>query len=307
MINCIKDTSVYKNLKLNTKLMHAYLFYSVDSRLNNEIALTFAKQLMCSTGSSCGKCSGCHQFDAHAHPDFYILDQESIKVEDVNILLNKFSTLPITADKKVFVILNADRMNEIAQNKLLKSLEEPNSTSIFILTTSKTDKLLPTILSRLTKFYIPKLTHEDKTLIANELSANGIDITPYFNLEFLSDMINFATDSDYRATLDTLKKIFTDLNTTADIPKVAQIGSVNKSIFLPLMQELFLDCLKENEEKKFSIDITLPIAVKFSKEAILHCLPIIEEAYKMQMSNVNLNYILDNLLFNLLKERFLCK
>jgi len=307
MIESVKDTSLYKDLRLNSKQTHAYLFYSVDRLLNDEIALNLAKELLCEHDISCGKCPSCMQFNSHSHHDFFIINQDSIKVEDVNKFMDKFSTLPIQSKKKVFVILNADRMNEIAQNKLLKSLEEPNQSNIFILTTTKTDKLLTTILSRLTKIYIPKLSIDDKKLISNELKKDNIDITSYYKLDFLTDMVKFASDTNYKSTLDSIKNIFNELNSTADIPKVSQINNVDKNIFLPLIQDLFLDCLRAPEDRKFGADILAPIAVKYPTKVILKCLPLIEEAYKMQMSNVNLSYILDNLLFNILKEKFLCK
>ncbi|MCQ2565206.1 MAG: hypothetical protein MJ152_05070, partial [Clostridia bacterium] len=61
-----------------------------------------------------------------------------------------------------------------------------------------------------------------------------------------------------------------------------------------------------NKEGKFTEEIIAPIRFKFSDTALLKCLPLIEDAYKKQTSNVNFTYILDNLLFNILKERYLC-
>ena len=71
------------------------------------------------------------------------------------------------------------------------------------------------------------------------------------------------------------------------------------------MQDVFLDVLKSGG--KYPVDITTTIKNKFPQKAIIKCIPLIENAYKQQMSNVNINYILDNLLFNILKEKFLCK
>ena len=132
MIDSIKQTSVYKSLNLHKGEFHAYLFYSIDKELNNNIALNFAKQLICEKGNICNSCNACKQFNSHSHPDFVLLDQTSIKVEDANKIIAKLNTMPISSDLKVFVILNAENINEIAQNKLLKSLEEPNSQNVFI-------------------------------------------------------------------------------------------------------------------------------------------------------------------------------
>lgn len=307
MINCIKNTSVFKLLNLNKNLSHAYLFYSVDKELNNNIALNFAKILQCSNSTACGNCNSCKQFESSSHPDVSIINQDSIKVEDVNNIIAKLTTLPISGKNKVFVILNAENMNETAQNKLLKSLEEPNSCNIFILTSTKTDKLLPTILSRLNKQYVTKLDAQDKLMIAKELKNQNIDIYKYLASDFnLTEMINFETNDAYKSTLEAIKTIFSSLKTTADIPSVcSKIGNFDKSLFLPLLQDILLDCI--NDSHKFDSSITEIFKATFSKKAMLKCLPLVAEAYKKQMSNVNFGYILDTLLFNILKEKFLCK
>lgn len=307
MIKSIKDTSVYKSLNLNKTLSHAYLFYSSDKILNNEIAMFFAKTILCTNHSGDDECNMCKQVDTHSHPDYFIIDQETIKVEDVNNLISKLDTKPISGDKKVFVILNFENMNEISQNKLLKSFEEPNQSNIFILTSCKTDKILTTIMSRLTKIFVPKISNEDKILISNELMNQGIDISHYIKLDNLSDIINFTTNENYITTLDAVTNSLKMLNSSADIPNVvSNLNSIDKSLYLNILQELFLDSLLDESEQKFDHDIITIINSKFNAKTILKCLPHIEDAYKKLMSNVNFTYILDNLLFKILKEKYLC-
>ena len=62
-----------------------------------------------------------------------------------------------------------------------------------------------------------------------------------------------------------------------------------------------------NETNKFDYATIQIFKTNFSKKAMIKCLPLIENAYKKQMSNVNFSYIIDTLLFNILKEKFLCK
>lgn len=307
MINCITQTTSYKSLNLNKEHFHAYLLYSNDKELNNEIALNFACSLVCENNNVCAKCNSCKQFMASTHPDVYIINQTSIKVEDANIIISKLNTLPVYSNKKVFVILNAENINEIAQNKLLKSIEEPNSSSIFIFTTTKTDKLLPTIMSRLHKVYVPKLTTEDNILVAKELKEQGVDIFKYINSELsLTEMLNYENNLNYKNTINSIKNLFLNLKTTQDIPKVcANLGDMDKSLFFPLLQNIFLNAI--TNEHKFSDEIKTIFNSTFTKKALVKCVPLIEEAYKKQMANVNFNYILDNLLFNILKEKFLCR
>ncbi len=306
MIDSIKLTNLYKNLKLDSKF-HAYLFYSADKVKNNEIALTVAKSIVCENKSACDNCHACKQFKTYSHPDVVVLEQDSIKVDDVELIIEKLQTKPIQADKKVFIILNAENINETAQNKLLKSLEEPTESAIFILTATQTNKLLPTVLSRLNKIYVENLSLEDEKLICDDLLNSGVDISSYIGKGFtLTEMFNFATDGAYKESLNAIKNLFATLNSSADIPiAVSNLNVANKQLFFINLMEIFLSILKN--ENKFDASITAPISEKFNNKAISKCLPLVEMAYKQLMSNVNFYYILDNLLFNMLKERFLCK
>lgn len=307
MIKSIKETSTYAGLKLSKNKYHAYLFYSADTELNNNIALCFANSLVCENNVGFDNCFACSQFINNSHPDVFIINQPSIKVEDANNIIDKLSTKPLSSEYKVFVVLNAENMNETAQNKLLKSLEEPNPSNIFIMTCSKTDKLLPTIMSRLNKIYVPKLSKSDKRIIASEFLTQNIDILKYEDTDLsLTEIINFENNSAYSQTISTIKTLFSTLKTSGDIPTVASSLNIpDKALFFPLLQDVFLSAL--NKTNKFDNELTTLINLNFTNKALIKCIPLIEDAYKKQMSNVNFNYILDNLLFNILKEKFLCR
>ena len=305
MISSLKQTNLYKSLKLSQN-SHAYLFFSADKVLNNEIALNFASTYFCEHSTGCLTCNGCKQFLSLSHPDFIKLEQDSIKVDDISTLTDKLSTLPVSAEKKVVLILNAEVINEIAQNKLLKSLEEPSEKVVFILTTSKLDKLLPTVLSRLNKIHVPFITNADKRIILDEYKAAGIDLTKVADKDFdLTESVNLCSNSNFAETVETVFNLLDNLNTTADIPKVVSELSPNvRGSFFGCMQEILLSALKGN--KKFDDLKIARVKLKFNEKTILKILPLVDEAYKYQNSNVNFTYILDNLLFNILKEKFLC-
>ena len=308
MIENIKHTTAYKSLKLEKNVAHAYFFYSADKALNNNIALLFAKSLVCENKIGCNQCSQCTLFNSLSHPDIFILDKDSIKVEDANLVISKLTTKPIISNKKVFVILNAENMNETAQNKLLKSLEEPNEHTIFVLTSIKTDKILPTVLSRMSKFFVPKLTGQDKLLIKDELLEQNISINKYLNMDIsLTEIINTEQNNEYQNTVNQVSSLIMSLSNSADIPiVVSRLNNVNKQMFFQIMQEMFLASIKHTQTK-FDSSLLSHIANNYSEKAIIKCIALIERAYKMQMSNVNFGYIIDNLLFNMLKEKFLCK
>ncbi len=76
----------------------------------------------------CGKCAGCLKFEHGNHLDFKILDPQnkrSISTEDISVLLGDAYLIPAEGKNKVYIIEKAHLMTAAAQNKLLKTLEEP--------------------------------------------------------------------------------------------------------------------------------------------------------------------------------------
>lgn len=303
MISLTK-TDFYKNLQL--KHHHANLFYSSDALLTEAVALNFAKSLVCENDNMCNYCSACKQFEIGTNPDVTIIKQASIKVADVSSIINKLNTKPINSEFKLIVILNADTINETAQNKLLKSLEEPNPSTIFVLTTTKTDKLLPTILSRLNKIYVPAPNTEDKKLIAEQFSLQGTNLDNYPLQDCtLTEAVEIVTDSNYLNTIDAVFDLLFTLRTTADIPRaVAGLENIDKNKFFYSMQDIFLNLLNNKNKYGEKLNQLKPL---YPKNCLPSIVPLIDEAYKKQQSNVNFTFILDNLLFDILKEKFLCK
>lgn len=85
-----------------------------------------------------------------AHPDVGIVEREGdvIRYEQVARLVSELSLKPFLASERVWIVDEADKLQQAAANKLLKSLEEPPAHVFFILVTSAEESLLPTILSR---------------------------------------------------------------------------------------------------------------------------------------------------------------
>jgi DNA polymerase-3 subunit delta' len=71
-----------------------------------------------------------------------------IKINSVRELRKESSLTLFGKGKRVFIIMNAEELNDEASNALLKILEEPHANTMLILTTPQPDKLLPTIISR---------------------------------------------------------------------------------------------------------------------------------------------------------------
>ena len=88
--------------------------------------------------------------EARSHPDLYLLQPlgEMIRIDDIRALRHDLHMRPFEADRRVYLVLDADRMNEEAADALLKDLEEPPPYAVIVLVAGELGPLPPTILSR---------------------------------------------------------------------------------------------------------------------------------------------------------------
>lgn len=140
------------------KVAHAYLFVGTDGVGKNTTAQAFAKSLLCEqplAGQSCNHCKSCRQFSSDNHPDFYTVvpSGATIKLEQIHQIQKSVGYRSYQGGRQVYIIRQCDVMTLEAANALLKTLEEPQGNTVFILTSSRPYALLPTILSRCQQFW----------------------------------------------------------------------------------------------------------------------------------------------------------
>ena len=118
------------------------------------LARTFAAGLQCqseSTDKPCKECVSCRQMESGNQPDVIWVTREkaSLGVDEIREqLCNTMDIKPFSSPYKIYLVPEAEKMTEAAQNALLKTIEEPPEYGIVILMTSNISALLPTIQSR---------------------------------------------------------------------------------------------------------------------------------------------------------------
>jgi DNA polymerase III delta' subunit len=145
-------TELLRAYCLSGKVPHAFLFAGAPGLGKTLVAKEFFKALNCleRSGDSCNKCRNCLKVMAGTHPDLTELNPSTrwIKVDDVREVLADVGLKPFEAHMKGIIIEPAEHLGNEGANALLKTLEEPPSSTVIILISHRPKLLLPTIVSR---------------------------------------------------------------------------------------------------------------------------------------------------------------
>lgn len=271
-------------------ISHAYLFFGKEGIGKKTLAIEFAKSVMCNESSSfyyCDNCESCLTFETGN--DFKIISptKNVIKVDEIREFCGELFLKPTKATHKVFIIDDAECMNEQAQNALLKVLEEPPLYATIILITSNKEKLLNTIKSRVIEVNFESLSCDE---IKTILNMN--------NVVYSDDTIKYSNGS-YKKALDFVND---------DMFEVA------KELVVLLEERNFLSVNRKIEEikvdKNLKADIVLILEkvmqvffVKFKTDKTFQYKNIekIEETIQRIRRNGNVDLALDSLMIDLCK------
>lgn len=161
-----------ESLIANQRVPNSMIFAGDEGVGKRQFASELARSLLCSAsvgGLACGVCTVCarvgtfqvpaHEdknkdefkkvfFGGHADVGMVVHYKRTILVDAIRDLERHANFRPYEGSARIFIVDDADKMNDESSNALLKTLEEPPSTSYIFLITSRADSLLPTIRSR---------------------------------------------------------------------------------------------------------------------------------------------------------------
>lgn len=135
---------------------HAYLITGPEGVGRETLALAFAKTLNCqnppASGEFCGICLACRQIDELRYPDLMVLrvgeGSKDLKIDQIREMQQTLALAPYQSPYRIVLIPDFQHATIGASNALLKSLEEPPSKALLILTADAKESLLETISSR---------------------------------------------------------------------------------------------------------------------------------------------------------------
>ncbi len=179
-------TRTLLNALAGGNVSHAYLFCGPRGTGKTSTGRILAKAVNCikpttgGKGEPCNKCAVCKSITEGRAMDIIEIDAAShTGVDDVREIIERVNYAPAQARYKVYIIDEVHMLSTSASNALLKTLEEPPPKVIFILATTETHKVLPTIISRCQRFDFHRLSQKaTEEKLSRITKAEEIKIVP---------------------------------------------------------------------------------------------------------------------------------
>lgn len=300
---------------LNSK-SHAVLIESEDELLSKQVALLFACNLLCKEHNApCGECSTCCKILDGNCLDVTVLDK-TLLVEDVSKIIEDMYVVPAENEYKIIILNNFSMASERVQNKLLKSLEEPPRFVKFVILAKNTNSILPTVLSRCEKFAIKPFSLEQLKTIFNENNSQNKNVIIENSNNSYGEITKYLENKDFvnvfNLSLDMLKNMNKSNIMLKYSSQIAKLKD-NINLFVKITQNILSDVcyyiynMQNLINNKSHIEDIELLANEFSTKA---CTKIIENLDKVKeklMFNVNVNFVVDSMLLNILEVKYKCK
>lgn len=238
-----------KKILQGKKIPQALLFVGQKGTGKTSIARIIAKAINCLNNSYAGKgesfepcnqCFNCLSIASSSSSDVIEMDAASNRgIEEVKNLIRDVSFLPMSGRYRVFIIDEAHMITQDGFNALLKTLEEPPKTAIFILATTNLEKLPKTIISRCVKVNFGKAKKEDIVLMLKRIGKNeGFD----YNDDFYN-LIASHSDNSFRDATKILEEV--------SIQKIKTIDELEKYLGIRGKNDLFQIIETKDVKKTF--------------------------------------------------------
>lgn len=318
--DALKKSKAYRLLQNDIKnsMAHAYLLTATDEEIIFPLFRLVACRIFCETQSACLECRECHKILDGVNPDVIELNAEkqTIKVGAINELVDSVHYSPVSGVLKLYFINYADCMTGEAQNKLLKTLEEPPEGVVLFLGTAKPAALLDTVKSRCRTVPVEAfdyqtvydeiyaLTSDEKT---SSIAAACSEGKLYVAKKIASSPEYVETFTAVLDMLDTVKK-------SSDISEFIGSKKAEKNTpeFLDVLSVILRDVLASDINDRLVLtahvkDKIERLKSEFSPMAAAQCIFVVNEAKAKLKLNVSVQVVLERMLFKMLEVKYRCR
>ena len=271
---------------------HAVLICGEEGVGKKTFARIMAQAILCeSENAPCGVCDNCQKINSGNHPDVEEITEykkeASFKVDYVREIKSRAYLSPNEAGKRVFLIANAECMTVQAQNALLKVLEEPPETAVFILTTQNREKLLTTVLSRVVTIALSPVDVRDAVDYVKKIHPDADERDIKLFSGNIGKALNLIENSAVKTTFERAREILSAIDKADKYKTLVLLSKLNSHNALPTLNALVQVICSENgaSEEKY---------LRLSK---------INSAISSLEKSANLNLTLTNLAVNLQEKK----
>lgn len=302
------------------KVSHAYILNGPDKAGKMMLAKAFAQTLQCEKGGiePCMECHSCKQAMSGNQPDIIYVRHEkpnTISVDDIRTQINNDIVVkPYSSKRKIYIVDEAEKMNQQAQNALLKTIEEPPAYAVLLLLTTNADTFLPTILSRCVRLNLKAVRDEqikDFLMKKHQLPDYQADVCVAFAQGNVGKAIQLASSDSFNelksAALQLLKRL-DEIELYEMTEAVKQISEYKLEIndYFDLMMIWYRDILyfkATNDVNRLVFkDEVYDIkkqAAKSSYQGIETIIEALEKAKLRLNANVNFDLVIELLLLTI--------
>lgn len=290
----------------NDRNAHAYLVVSPDALTLSDGITLMAQGLLCENKNACGKCLGCVRVEHGSHTNVKTVANESnsLKVADIGELVERSVLSGLESGNNVFVIPNGEKMNEQAQNKLLKTLEEPSEGVVIIIGVPSEGAVLQTIRSRCKIIHLPAWDYESLTEILSNVCDDKemVKLAADFSGGSLESAMKIISDQSFKEKFVQVSEVMTKLNKSAEIP--AYLGKLGKDKDSFLQSLSIMENIIGKLEKEHIRGEKNALTQKYSLNTLANMYGLITDSYRKLNSNCNITSVETALLLGILELRY---
>lgn len=317
----VRNTGAYKIIDRDLAggaFGHAYLVLSEDKIATDAFISLVLCRIYCA--AACLECRECRKVLQESKPDVKIIGGQgsAVGVDEIAAIVTDAVLTSFEGGRKVYVIKDFDKVTEQAQNKLLKTLEEPEENVHFILTTAVPGAVLPTVKSRSKHI---TLSAFPQRVIRDALIEEGVDRESAERVSGISDGLltkaeMLLSDTEFMVNVDSALEILSDLKSSADVHKYicANIFSKDKIAgTLGILELIMRDILTYTVTKDCHIllkgkdEEIAALSSSYNKKTIAEVLNLINISKQKCKANCAAVNIADCLLLKILEVKYECR